>query len=284
MISLKQIQLSINTLFKRLKFFEISNREGKVLISERENELRVGDVLYMRDENGNVTVVVDGEYVLVINGVSYKVKVVGGKVDSIINAEDGSTVEVVTTAVPQQESVQQMKQVAQKGEKDTQKEMPTMSAFETYMYNEYLNDVTMSKYPFDECVQDMKERGYDCPECVCAAIKNRTVAHYIQQGLTIKEAIAKVIDDVTSNETLKYILRKNNEVTNQQQIGIKVEQANQKDEIDELKKEISELKKQMEAQKQEIIKMHSISKSKKERNAVNSEIDEYRKKYFLSNN
>ncbi|MEM5871686.1 MAG: hypothetical protein QW051_02315 [Candidatus Aenigmatarchaeota archaeon] len=282
MFSLKQIQLSINTMFKRLKFFEISNREGKVLISERENELRVGDVMYMRDENGNVTVAVDGEYILVINGLSYKVKVVGGKVESIINAEDGSTVDVVTTAVPQQESVQQMKQVAQKeSEKDIQKEMHTMSAFETYMYNEYLNDVTMDKYPFDECVKDMKERGYDCPECVCAAIKNRTVAHYIQQGLTIKEAIEKVIDDVTGNETLKYILRKNNEVANQQ-LGIKVEQANQKDEIDELKKEISELKEQIEVQKQEIVKMHSISKSKKERNSVNFDIDEYRKKYFLS--
>lgn len=64
-------------------------------------------------------------------------------------------------------------------------------------------------YPWDQCIADQKAQGYDDDSAarICAAIKNRSVAHSIQNGLakTTGEAVDLVAKNVKENPYLSYL-------------------------------------------------------------------------------
>jgi hypothetical protein len=68
---------------------------------------------------------------------------------------------------------------------------------------------TEEDYPWDQCIADHKAHGYDDDSAarICAAIKNRSVAHSLQNGLakTTEEAVDLVAKNVKENPYLSYL-------------------------------------------------------------------------------
>ena len=68
---------------------------------------------------------------------------------------------------------------------------------------------TEEDYPWDQCIADHKAHGYDDDSAarICAAIRNRTVAHSLQNGLakTTGEAVDLVAKNVKENPYLSYL-------------------------------------------------------------------------------
>ena len=68
---------------------------------------------------------------------------------------------------------------------------------------------TEEDYPWDQCIADQKAHGYDDDSAarICTAIRNRTVAHSLQNGLakTIGEAVDLVAQNVKENPYFNYL-------------------------------------------------------------------------------
>lgn len=283
---IKKIQLSIASLFRKIKFFEVSNGDMTLLFDA--STIKVGDVVNAKDKDGNVMPAPDNEYTIALPTGAIKILVEGGVIKSIVNAETGESLNEYTFKEVQ--PTEQKKEAKQSEQKSVEQGKKEMSVFQKYMKEKYINDVSMADYPWDQCISDMQEQGVDCPECVCAAIKNRTVAHHIAQGLTLEKAIQQTIKDVQSNETLKYILKKNNDATQ----PAPVQQSAHVKENEKIKQLENEVKNLNEVIKQNavalrdvtelIAKMNSTKNNQTQKNTSKSldskEIEEFRKKYF----
>ena len=58
-----------------------------------------------------------------------------------------------------------------------------------------------AEYPWDQCIRDMKKRGYDeeTAQKICAAIKNRSIKHLLDTGLADNPITAiKIIEEIIS--------------------------------------------------------------------------------------
>ena len=261
---IKRVQLMLNSLFKKIKFFEISNSNGQTLLFDGDI-IKVGDSVNMRDEAGNVQPAPDGDYELVGSSFAVKISVADGRITKITNLEDGSELtEFTPQSTPQEAPQQEPQQVAQS-------ETPS---FYNYLKTQYLAS-DGSEFPFDECVKQMEQEGYDCPECVCAAIKNRTVQHIVNEyNKSVEEAVKMIAEDLANTKYISKGKNKQAEITpidNNQVMAI----------LNEFKQMMEDVNKEIEMIKQSIIKQSSVSIKKP---IVSKEadlsIDEYREKYF----
>lgn len=64
-----------------------------------------------------------------------------------------------------------------------------------------------ASYPWEDCITDQKAQNVDCPECVCEAIKNRTVAHIINSKLaaTPEQAVELIVEKMKSDPVFSYL-------------------------------------------------------------------------------
>jgi len=288
---LKQIQVQLSSIFKKLKFFEISNQSGETLLFPSET-ISVGDEVQMKDKDGNIVVAPDGKYNIATSAGAIAIEIKDGKIVSITNSETNEELQSFTfpSVVTQNASVAQSEQ--NKVEQNKIEQKKELSKFMAYMTEKYINDVSMAEYPWEECVADMTEQGYDCPECICAAIKNRTVAHKVAQGISIDKAIKQVADEVQKSDVLKYTLKKmlgeQTKPVEQSSETKETEKVSEvsKDEIEELKKQFTELQNSVKELATIVVKQTSIKQSANSKNIVapektrEQEIEEFRKKYY----
>lgn len=75
---------------------------------------------------------------------------------------------------------------------------------EAYSVKEKFNP---EEYPWEECIADQTAQKVDCPECVCQAIKNRTVAHILNSKLaeTPEAAVELIVDKMKSDPVFSYL-------------------------------------------------------------------------------
>lgn len=75
---------------------------------------------------------------------------------------------------------------------------------EAYSVKEKFNP---EEYPWEECIADQTAQKVDCPECVCQAIKNRTVAHIINSKLaeTPEQAVELIVEKMKSDPVFSYL-------------------------------------------------------------------------------
>lgn len=261
----KNIQIVLNSIFKKLKFFEISNDKGQTLLFDS-STISVGDTVNMRDSEGNVQPAPDGEYELVASNFAIKVYVSDGKVYKIVNAETGDEITSIDTSA------------GTKTGSDVQSSVDVKQS--NLDFYSYLNDIYLSNkssdFPWDECVSQMESEGYDCPECICAAIKNRTVEHIVNEyGKDVKEAVKLIAEDISNT---KYISKKNKESFNKEAKDIEdfIKQMN-----DRIDKNIQEIKNEIENIKATIINQNKMPRQKPNiSKECDMSINEYRAKYF----
>src|SRR3990167_1704175 len=87
-----------------------------------------------------------------------------------------------------------------------------LSEFEKYLDSDaYRKSEAFNpqEYPWDDCIAEQTAAGAECPECVCAAIKQRTVANSIEQGRakTSREAVSLIRGFVKENAAFRYLAK-----------------------------------------------------------------------------
>ena len=156
------------------KFAKVTTADGKMLIYEGDTPV-VGAAVMMPGDKGDMPAP-DGEYTLEDGSVL----VVAGGVITDIKAPQGAA------ATPQGESefMKYLSSDAYKGEK----------------YN-------FADYPWEQCISEQQAQGVDCPECVCSAIKNRTVKHLVEKKMAkdTKEAVS-IIQKSFKDPVIAYLM------------------------------------------------------------------------------
>lgn len=72
-------------------------------------------------------------------------------------------------------------------------------------------EIQKAEYPWEECIKDQKTNGYteEQAQRICAAIKNRTVAHkMVAENLQFEKAFADTVQKVLNDSDFSYILGK----------------------------------------------------------------------------
>lgn len=274
---LNQIKVSLSSLFKKIKFFEVMNEKGVSLLFDS-NTIKIGDAVHIK-ENDTVSIAPDGEYVIALSQGAIAITVSGGKITSIINKETGEQLNEYTFETQPSES--QAQQVQQKQIKQNENQKPE-SKFIKYLKDVYLSsaEINQEEYPWEDCIADMEAQGVDCPECVCAAIKNRAVQHHINQGVaSVEEAVQKVANDIKGNSSFQYMLKA---LVNQGKQ--KVEKKDESTNINELLAEVNQKLTSHESmirQLADIIALQvNVKQSVNRRPVLEDEVELFRKKYF----
>lgn len=279
---ISQFKVMLSSLFKRVKFFEIANEAGTSLLFDN-STIKIGDDVFIKEQNSDsVMPAPDGEYIIATPTIALAINVVNGKIAQMINKETGEQLDTYSFETQAQPQAQQA--VQQKAVKQNETTAKQKSKFIEYIENVYLSQQENAEYPWDECIADMEDQGVDCPECVCAAIKNRTVAHNVAQGMSVQQAIQKVIDDVKQSETLRYILKK--QIENSKPVETK--QVAESKHIDELKNQIKTIEQKIIEQQNKlndlsnaIIKQATVQHSAtKKAVAFEDDLQAFRKKYY----
>lgn len=280
---LNQIKVSLSSLFKKIKFFEVMNEKGVSLLFDS-NTIKIGDAVHIK-ENDTVSIAPDGEYVITLSQGAIAITVSSGKITAIVNKETGEQLNEYTFETqPSESQAQQSVQQRKVKQNENQK---TESKFIKYLKDVYLSsaEINQEEYPWEDCIADMEAQGVDCPECMCAAIKNGAVQHHINQGVaSVEEAVQKVTNDVKGNSSFQYILKT---LVNQGLVNQGKQKVEKKDEsinINELLAEVNQKitsHESMIKQLADIIALQvNVKQSVNRKPVVEDEVELFRKKYF----
>lgn len=166
----------IRDFMKSKKFAKVTTADGKTLEYDGDTPVVGASIMVAGADGGNIPAP-DGEYTLEDG----TILVVGAGVITDIKAPQGQA------ATPPAGDSEFMKYLSSE-------------AYHGGKYN-------FADYPWEQCISDQQAQGVDCPECVCAAIKNRTVKHLTEKKMAkdTKEAVS-IIQKSFKDPVIAYLM------------------------------------------------------------------------------
>ncbi len=281
---LKQLQLTVNRLFKKIKFFEIKNESGNSLIFDS-TSIAIGSNVYTKDIEGNVIAASDGEYTIATSAAAIKIVVKDGVIYEIINIENGEKLNEFTfESIQETAETSQVSEVSQSEQKSDDKKNKIELSDDVLLK---LDEISM-----EECVNEMSGK-IDCAQCFCEALRVPEIKEKISQSDDKKSAIQTLIDEINLSQYFKLLFNKSSETHEQQSIHVqqseqmKVELSNEIKNINLKMNDIfSIINKHDDALKElanvlaNQIKIEQFAASKTKQKTRDDEIKEYKEKYF----
>jgi len=189
---------------------------------------------------------------------------------------------------------------------DVKMEEQTGTSFIDYLKSDAYQgeNYDFEKYPWDQCIEDQKAAGVHSPECVCAAIKNRTVKQMMDDGFvdTVEKAITEIQNAFKGKAVFAHLFRKLFDIQPANiSVEMKKEQKDTRDSFDNemkgLKARIFQMENQMKVVKELFDIIERLTKAPsfqsnfkradggpkvKDNDLVLTELDTWRKKYTVN--